>query len=341
MCSYGRNLGCVHEGTPLTLTWESDRDEISFSREVWQEKTKGKKQMKYIFIMSVITAISITQGANANFSGGDDFNDNTMDVTKWTIHHQDEGSALTETNGRLESTQTGSGFEPTTVWQWIANSGSYTQDWSITYETVNLLDETSMSNQENWFGMAVHFGIDDNFFTLEHVKGSSGGDSYHHVASEIATDDSWKEDDVSSDVITFLITFDSQTKRLFGAYAEGSNYVTFASYDVSGWGMNDSDVFTFIAMEGGYNLPITSGQVYGDNLQFSSSYESQSVAISQAVKLSFETEVGKIYTIQSNTNLESGVWVDFGDPVIGNGNPKQVFDGANDQQLFYRVLESE
>ena len=86
----------------------------------------------YPYIIATAIAFSIIQGANANFSGGDNFNDDTMDTSKWVIIAQNEGSSLTEINGRLNVTRTGGGDDTDTHWQWVASSGSCTEDWSVT-----------------------------------------------------------------------------------------------------------------------------------------------------------------------------------------------------------------
>ena len=205
----------------------------------------------------------------ANFSGGDTFNDNSMDTAKWTNFVAEAGTSLSEANGRLEFEATGVGVNRSHAWKWIANTGSYTNDWIISVDTVNQLDENliSSSSNETWFGCGVYFGSFSNSFSIDRNKGNDGF-GYHDIVAEgsIADVSQFKEyRTATNDDISFSIAFHADTKTLSCSYDQGGGSVHFTHMDVSAWGMTDTDVFEPYIYGGSRGVVVGSGDVYADN----------------------------------------------------------------------------
>lgn len=130
--------------------------------------------------------------SHANLSGSDNFNDNSKDLTKWgTDFVFDPGTtpgALTETNLRLEYTATGASSKEQSLRPWIANSGSYTSDWSVQID-VNVPNLTLASGQQIRFGLGVvnHANFNDAI-SLDLRLDSVGGRVFHSVLTTNGVD---------------------------------------------------------------------------------------------------------------------------------------------------------
>ncbi|MDF7797983.1 hypothetical protein P4C99_00810 [Pontiellaceae bacterium B1224] len=231
-----------------------------------------KKRM-YLVISILLGACG---PAIANFSGGDDFNDNSMDGSKWSVFEGTADRSLIETNGRLEMNSTGNPIaEPdwdTGVWKWEFNGGSTTQDWTITYDTVNLLDENTMSyGNDMWFGIFVSRAENDfeNGCSIE-INKSNFGSPNHEVDSAGSVDDDEVLDaeiPVTNDYVTLRIQYDAFLQRLYCSYDEGNGFMDLGSMSIGAWDMGATDEFQLYLYGGGEtNTPVASGQVYGDNL---------------------------------------------------------------------------
>ncbi|MDZ8119886.1 hypothetical protein [Pontiella agarivorans] len=226
---------------------------------------------------SVIIIAMAAIPAMANFSGGDDFNGNSMDGAKWVNTETQVGCALEETNGRLElvSSTGPQDFRPVSR-TWILNSGSYAQDWSMTYETMNTLDETSIVNNECSIGFWITgsesngtFVSSKNYFSFSRDK-SNYGIAEHDFSVGAAVDDVQVLDAtkrLTNDFLAVKLTFSSKTKHLHLFYDEGNGFFPFTSFNTTAWGMTDEDTFTLNLGGGDRGMAIPSGAVYGDNLE--------------------------------------------------------------------------
>jgi hypothetical protein len=55
--------------------------------------------------------------------------------------------------------------------------------------------------------------------------------------------------------------------------------------------------------------------------------------------LSFPTEPNKIYQIQYSSGVPAKDWSSLGGLIVGDGQPRQVFDSASSsEKRFYRVM---
>ena len=227
------------------------------------------KKTTRITLAALLVACSQTL---ANFSGGDDFNDNSMDAGKWGIHHQDSGTAINEVNGRFEfSSPAGPYSDRSSAWEWISNGGSYTQDWTIVYDTVSLIDTNAIVDNELWFGMAVRFGDTfDDIFGIERDIENYGGFPRDIIGSDASVNDVTVVDTsyaASNSAITLKITFDASKKLLKGWFDHGTGFIPLSSFDVSAWGMTATDEFSLLLYGGNRGLDVAPGELYSDNLR--------------------------------------------------------------------------
>jgi hypothetical protein len=77
--------------------------------------------------------------ARAEFDGGDDFDDNSVNTSKWLLPDTTfDGGTLTETGSRLRYTTTGAVlFQSQATRFWKLNLGSYTNDWFVQVDANN------------------------------------------------------------------------------------------------------------------------------------------------------------------------------------------------------------
>jgi len=225
---------------------------------------------KMVFTLCFVLLAGI---AMANLDGSDDFNDNSMDTGKWST----ASTRITESNSRLEFTSD-DGPEYVENWDWIANSGSYTQNWSVKVNAYSAIMPSGWDNQMINFGIRVKNSADptNDLFELsfEIAHETEYGGEFRAIIAEVTTngvegDDVQSEDIGTINAVTLRISFDAKTKTLTAEYDTGSGYVALYSFLVTdpstGWEMTDTD--TFIAYLGFSSefKAVTAGDIYGDN----------------------------------------------------------------------------
>jgi hypothetical protein len=215
--------------------------------------------------------------AHANFFGSDDFNDNTVDPSKWGSDFSYGGGVLTETNSRLEYTVPTVADPP--GWSgvdrpWILNHGSYVEGWAVQLD-VGVGNVSVPIGGDNYAAMALYvqnasgpdrdgalielgvFGdIGRNFLANFFIDGSFAGPSvYTGTTSEAGA---------------VQIVFDSINKLLFLQYdingsAGGYDWITLRTVDIKPWNMTDTSVFNAFVSAGSGGVVLTSGMVTADN----------------------------------------------------------------------------
>ncbi len=218
--------------------------------------------MKVLTVMFSFLLL-FSSAAMANFSGSDDFNDNVMDPTKWTVY---EGR-LSETNGRLEFVSTGTEAEAG-IWFWTLNYGSYVQDWTVRMNAHNSIFPLAPGEYGEVCLMVVNsVDFEDSFDIDLEVEGSipyrvNSGWSTNNV------DGIWTGMAVGNNTdVSLKIAFDSITKTLISAYDEGSGFKTLNSVNVSDWNIDVDHGFTYVIICESEGCVVTSGQVYADNFE--------------------------------------------------------------------------
>ena len=205
-------------------------------------------------------------GAFANLYGSDDFNDNVRDPAEWSVGL---GDSLTETNTRLE--YSGGSGETGSAWVWDLNKGSYVQNWAVSLDVVNSVDETTLSDQQIHFGLiALNPITADNTFSvgLSVVDDAEGSGPQRNIGTHVDVNHEPVFEHYVDTIETSLqlqISFDASAKVLTSYYDIGSGLTVLTNYNVSSWGMTDSDVFTLAIYGDSFDVTPLSGEVHGDN----------------------------------------------------------------------------
>lgn len=220
---------------------------------------------KLIYVIVLMWGVASAHATSIQ-TGGDDFNDNSVDPAKWTPFHQEGTAVYSETNQRLEYTSA-STAESFIEWAWNGDGLSYTQDWSIVVDTSVLYGSGELAG-----GKAVYMGLaalaSGYWFDVEH-----GADEFGHSLSTAAGDpldnelfNEW-HGFASTNELNLKISFDAQTKMLQSSYSIGGDFIALTNYSVTGFGMTDSSVFTPSLWIASDALVVPSGKVHMDNFR--------------------------------------------------------------------------
>lgn len=208
--------------------------------------------------------------------GSDDFSSTNPggDPTKWGSDIVKGQGKLTQVNGLLEYTTTGSGTTlDSSDRQWIATRFPYNSDWSLQIDVTN----TTSSGPFSSFGIVVESArLPDSEIEIE--LGQSGlfwaefrggtfisGDETalafgpnNHGAIQISFNGTTK-------VFTVYYDSDPSDGYLWQPFGTFGIVSTAVADDVRNWGLDDSD--HFVAYVFGYSerISVTSGEMYGDN----------------------------------------------------------------------------
>jgi hypothetical protein len=200
--------------------------------------------------------------------GTDDFNDNSMDPALWGLDEVKGQGQLSEINGRLEYTTTGSGTNLDSSDRPLRRRFPYSEPWTIQIDATN----TTSGSQWSSFGINVESSKD-------------GGDS---VEVELAASSMvWAElynngesiDGVPgfgfSTSTPIRMSFNNVSKVITVSGWSGAAWVDFGTFGVSAsgggsinadWGLTDADYFKAYVFGYSESMDINSGDLYGDNL---------------------------------------------------------------------------
>jgi hypothetical protein len=250
-------------------------------------KTQG------ILVALLLSAFAGT--SRANFSGSDDFNDNSEDTTKWTVPDIGNGGAvLTETNQHLEYSPSNSGAT-SALRPWKLNLGSYTADWTVQAD-VNLSSLSLASGAYVKIGVGVaktsNFTQDNLDIGLEQSNGTNPG-NHRYFDRNLNTNGSnvdIQTADVATTSAAVLIAYTAATHTITVSYdADGAtggyNWTAFNSTDItaagSNWGMTASDTFSAVVVgnSNGITYSVGSNLASVDNFAASSVPEPSTYAM--------------------------------------------------------------
>lgn len=235
------------------------------------------KNTNHLLHLAAIALLIPTTSFSA-FNGSDDFNDNSKDTAKWGTDFIQGGGALTETNQRLQFTATGAVSNDIAIRPWIANSGSFTTNWTLQLD-VNVPALTLGTSQTCGIGLVVRNGDDpSDLFNVGlnfEVLANSSSVRYFHSGLQVnggtPSENSFTTTSTSAAV---RIRYDAATTTLFAeADSDGAvggyNFTAFSNQNISVWSMTASSVFqgnAFGSADGNAVITAANG-VAADNFQ--------------------------------------------------------------------------
>ena len=220
----------------------------------------GRYEMK-ILIVYCSCMLLCCSAVMAELNGSDDFNDNIRDPAKWTVIDP----LLSETNNRLEFTSTGVGDEDG-AWVWTPNSGSYTQDWTVTVDANNY--STPSQNQWSHVGVFALNSTDDADFFGTALGVDTENGCIVLGGGEVDGTEHWDLRLATAQSATLRISYDATAQKLSSSFDAGDGFISLTNFKVIDWSMNSNDTFIIAIAgfsEGGFT--ITSGEMYFDNFE--------------------------------------------------------------------------
>jgi len=255
--------------------------------------------IRFIAIVGIFVFIGNGHGA---LVGNDDFNDNSMDSSKWAADITISGGILAETNTRLEFTSSGSGLQESRR-PWILEAPPATSDWAVQMD-VAINSALAAADQYTSFGIDVSKAVDPNAFAYVELYNSTlgGGPQSRGFYTELCNNSITMGSNDSLDLGTTFgavrFSFDSSTGILRSYYdangsAGGYSWTELASFGISAsgggttananWAMSADDNFLISVYGYSEDFAVTSGHVFGDN--FSAVPEPSSVGTLTALLL--------------------------------------------------------
>lgn len=205
----------------------------------------------------------------AGFVGSDNFDDNSVDATKWGADSLFNNGVLSEANGRLEFTASEPSVFNFSSRPWVGNTGSYMQSWAVQMDVH--LELGSIGIFLNKSGALQTQAL----LSLVNNPANPGPLFNGQVIQDVTKQDGRAIGvrGTSSLDAALRIAFDAASKELYlqvdddGA-AGGYSWSTLTSADIDDavhdWGMNDSSSFS-LAVTGSSFAAVLSGQAYADN----------------------------------------------------------------------------
>ena len=195
---------------------------------------------------------------------GDDFNDDSIDSSKWTQTSSGGGAVLEEQNGRLELTAPGTD-DSWVDWQWIQSSPSYTQNWAMELDIDMSVGAAQLGSDQVYAALGVQGGA--HWFEIDLFQESGGVSAATYVIDSFDADiyaASWP---VAGSSATVRIEFDADSKMLQGYFGEGDGFVFVGEYSAASFGMTDSSPFIPAVFAGSEWVQVTAGQVILDDFK--------------------------------------------------------------------------
>jgi hypothetical protein len=235
--------------------------------------------MKKFHLFHFILIFGFSAVAKANFSGSDNLSGNTVDSGKWGADFLlSPGSVgvFTPTGQNLAFSTSGT---PTSqdgvVHPWIANFGSYTQNWSLQLD-VNIPQLTLASGQEISMGLAVLNSADSSdVMTMNFQQDPLVPNSIFVSGLDTALNSTTYEQRTVSQITSasVRISWDAAAQALTTSYNEGGGWTNLTTQNITSsgtnnWGMNGSSTFEAAIVGFSTNRSVSvADQVYAANFQ--------------------------------------------------------------------------
>jgi len=244
--------------------------------------------------------MGIRLATHVNFSGTDDFNDNAKNGSLWGADTVQNGVPpnsggnpnLTETNGRMEYTETTGA--PVGVYSaerpWIKNAGSYVDGWDIRMD-LHLAATTAMpdSGDQAAVGMRVYSPHHSADFRFEQFN--VGGTIYRGLhASNDGPGARGARHSISGTEVSLRMSFDPATKTLscyFDENGAANGYAWTRLHDidmddnVTDWELHEGNFLTSVYGQSS-GVAITSGDAIMDNFSASQWSLASEISVTQA-----------------------------------------------------------
>jgi hypothetical protein len=214
-------------------------------------------------------------------SGGDDFNDNSIDSSKWGPDTVLGLGVLAEQNQRLEFTCNSAISDGDTLRPWKLERLPVASSWTVQVDTVNNTIPTVIG-QVNSGGFTLFHPVNSTSQIYVELYAVAGGKGF---VGNLETDDANVGNVDTATLVgdvpvmgAVLMVYDGASKVATCFYdldtSDGYQWTEFASYGLAGsggtttntnWGLSDTQQFSVDVYGYSAGMVITSGELYLDN----------------------------------------------------------------------------
>lgn len=289
---------------------------------------------------------------NAQFTGKDNFDDNSLNSSLWTNLVQTGSAVFTETDQRLEFTAEDEGFSL----QYLTwGSPSYDSNFDIFFRTAN---STFPESSGDFAAIGIEiYPSGSNTIWLNARHGSYFVSNNNYVGasrdvlssfflnSAIVTNSARQPETNFPKAAAIRISFDSSTK-VFSIYyddvpTDGITWTLLGTYGVEtganadsvlDFGMAQGDFFDVFVYGLSNNVDVDAGELLIDDFQaVSGPATAPTAALVDGFTIKVETQLGKAYTVKRSTNLASTFTAM---DVVGNGETFRLVPSGEGTSTF-------
>lgn len=253
--------------------------------------------MKKLLAITITVGLLSTQCVFAMLNGSDDFNDNSLDLTKWSPHTPFGVVELQEASQVIQfqkTTSDGNGF---VGMNWIQFQMLYDYNWSVAIDVnlpTGLIDTGVLEEQDIFLSIFANNQSDPNdyisFGFEECFEDDGGWESCRGFCGFKATDGVTNDDDelmvnVATTYASLQLSWNAVNSVFsFNYDSDGgqNSYISLGSITISDWGMGNGDIFDIGIGASAENV----GFAWNDNV-YADNFNAQSAVPEPGVMLLF------------------------------------------------------
>ena len=247
---------------------------------------------------------------HATISGSDDFNDNSLDPSKWSLI-PDGSSTIKETNSRLEfSSLTNTQSSSQSMLVWVKNTPNANSTWEITLDFANsyapLINPFDSSDYLR--GATVALAVSGGSgslsvgFSTEKLQGYGVDEYFHGLSCQFSGEDESTDIDLAGNSAAVRITYNKDTGLLSAFYDSngpvgGYTWALMKSSSISSWGLSPGQPMG-VSISTGYSgskpQAPAAGNLQADNFKATSSNKPPTISLIPNQQIPVNSTTGKI-----------------------------------------------
>ena len=272
-------------------------------------------------ISKITIALFFASCLKAQFTGNDNFNDDTLNTQRWTAFSNVGSGGIYEVNQQLEYTSNSGLSYQYLSWRTRA---SYDEDFDLIVRTENKTDADNAGEYAS-VGIEIYPAFSSSkWLNVRHgsyyVSGFGGSrdisaNFYYYSGATLTTGTQIQANNIYPQSAIIKLSFDS-TEKVFRVFydenpTDGTQWSLLSVFGVDenangdenlNFGLGAGTTFQVYLYGLANNISVESGQMIMDDFQ-ASTEQSPSLDAGNALTFSFESELGRSYRITKSTNL--------------------------------------
>ena len=248
--------------------------------------------------------------AQAALSGSDDFNDNSLDSSKWSLI-ADGFSTIKEIHSRLEfSPLSNTQSSSQSMLVWVKNTANANSTWEITLDLANSYAPSinPFDASDYLRGATVALAVSGGAgslsvgFSTEKLQGFGVSEYFHGLSCQFSGEDESTDIDLSGNSAAVRITYNKETGLLSAYYDSngpvgGYTWSLMKSSSISSWGLSPGQPMG-VSISTGYSgskpQAPAAGNLQADNFKATSSNKPPTISLIPNQQIPINSTTGKI-----------------------------------------------